>query len=41
MILVPVKNLKQAKQRLVPALDQATRTELAKAMLHDVLEVLS
>jgi 2-phospho-L-lactate/phosphoenolpyruvate guanylyltransferase len=41
MILVPVKNLKQAKQRLAPALDQAARTELAKAMLHDVLEVLS
>jgi 2-phospho-L-lactate guanylyltransferase len=41
MILVPVKNLKQAKQRLAPALDQAARTELAQAMLHDVLEVLS
>ncbi len=41
MILVPVKNLQQAKQRLAPALDQAARTELAKAMLHDVLEVLS
>ena len=41
MILVPVKNLKQAKQRLAPALDQAARTELAQAMLHDVLEILS
>ena len=41
MILVPVKNLKQAKQRLAPALDQAARTELAQAMLHDVLDVLS
>lgn len=41
MILVPVKNLKQAKQRLAPALDQAARTELAQAMLHDVLEVLN
>src|SRR5437588_2830138 len=40
MILVPVKNLKQAKQRLAPALDQAARTEFAQAMLHDVLEVL-
>jgi 2-phospho-L-lactate guanylyltransferase len=40
MILVPVKNLKQAKQRLAPALDQAARTELAQAMLHDVVEVL-
>jgi len=41
MILVPVKNLKQAKQRLAPALDQAARTELAQAMLQDVLDVLS
>lgn len=41
MILVPVKNLKQAKQRLAPALNQAARTELAQAMLQDVLEVLS
>jgi 2-phospho-L-lactate guanylyltransferase len=41
MILVPVKHLKQAKQRLGPALDQTARTELAQAMLHDVLEVLS
>jgi len=41
MILVPVKNLKQAKQRLASVLDQAARTELAQAMLHDVLEVLA
>jgi 2-phospho-L-lactate guanylyltransferase len=41
MILVPVKNLKQAKQRLALALDQPARTSLAQAMLHDVLEVLS
>ncbi len=41
MILVPVKDLKQAKQRLAPALDQAARTELAQAMVQDVLEVLS
>jgi 2-phospho-L-lactate/phosphoenolpyruvate guanylyltransferase len=40
MILVPVKNLKQAKQRLAPVLDQAARTELAQAMLHDVLEAV-
>lgn len=40
MILVPVKNLDQAKQRLAPVLDQASRTMLAQAMLHDVLEVL-
>jgi 2-phospho-L-lactate guanylyltransferase len=41
MILVPVKNLKQAKQRLAPVLDQAARTELAQAMLQDVLGALA
>lgn len=41
MILVPVKNLKQAKQRLAGVLDQASRTELAQAMLEDVAEVLA
>ena len=41
MILVPVKNLKQAKQRLAPVLDQSARTELAQAMLHDVLDLLA
>ncbi|PYX81655.1 MAG: 2-phospho-L-lactate guanylyltransferase [Acidobacteria bacterium] len=40
MILVPVKNLQKAKQRLSPVLDQASRWALAKAMLHDVLETL-
>ncbi len=40
MILVPVKNLSSAKQRLASILDQPTRTELAQAMLTDVLEVL-
>jgi 2-phospho-L-lactate guanylyltransferase len=40
MILVPVKSLNQAKQRLAPILDQAARTLLAQAMLHDVLETL-
>lgn len=40
MILIPVKNLATAKQRLAQLFDQATRTELAQAMLHDVLEVL-
>jgi 2-phospho-L-lactate guanylyltransferase len=40
MILVPVKNLKQAKQRLAPVLDQTSRTMLAQAMLQDVLETL-
>jgi 2-phospho-L-lactate guanylyltransferase len=40
MIVVPVKNLAQAKQRLAAVLDQSARTELAHAMLHDVLEAL-
>jgi 2-phospho-L-lactate guanylyltransferase len=41
MILVPVKNLSGAKQRLASLLDQATRTELAQTMLLDVLENLA
>ena len=41
MILIPVKNLSHAKQRLASLLDQATRTELAEAMLLDVLESLA
>jgi 2-phospho-L-lactate guanylyltransferase len=41
MILVPVKNLLGAKQRLSEVLDQPARTELAQAMIHDVLEVLA
>jgi 2-phospho-L-lactate/phosphoenolpyruvate guanylyltransferase len=41
MILVPVKNLTNAKQRLAPVLEQSIRTELAQAMLHDVLDALS
>jgi 2-phospho-L-lactate guanylyltransferase len=40
MILVPVKSLANAKQRLASVLDQPTRTELAQAMLRDVMEVL-
>jgi len=40
MILVPVKHLSHAKQRLASVLNQAARTELAQAMLFDVLEVL-
>lgn len=40
MILIPVKNLSNAKQRLSPVLDQCTRTELARAMLRDVLEAV-
>jgi 2-phospho-L-lactate/phosphoenolpyruvate guanylyltransferase len=40
MILVPVKDLKTAKQRLSAVLDQAARTQLAQAMLEDVLTVV-
>jgi 2-phospho-L-lactate guanylyltransferase len=41
MILVPVKNLKNAKQRLAAILDQPARTALAQAMIHDVLEAVA
>ena len=41
MILIPVKNLSAAKQRLASVLDQPARTELAQAMLHDVVEALA
>jgi 2-phospho-L-lactate/phosphoenolpyruvate guanylyltransferase len=41
VILVPVKNLFGAKQRLAALLDQPSRTELAQAMLHDVLSALA
>jgi 2-phospho-L-lactate guanylyltransferase len=41
MILVPVKNLSNAKQRLSDVLDQQTRTELAHAMLADVLDAVA
>jgi 2-phospho-L-lactate guanylyltransferase len=41
MILVPVKNLKNAKQRLAAVLDQPARTALAQAMVHDVLEAVA
>lgn len=40
MILIPVKNLSAAKQRLATLLDQPSRTELAQAMLHDVVAAL-
>jgi 2-phospho-L-lactate/phosphoenolpyruvate guanylyltransferase len=40
VILVPVKNLSGAKQRLAAILDQLSRTKLAQAMLHDVLTTL-
>ena len=41
MILVPVKNLSAAKQRLAAILGQPARTKLAKAMLLDVLESIA
>ena len=41
MILVPIKNLCNAKQRLSSLLDSATRTELAHAMLSDVLGAIA
>ena len=41
MILIPVKNLSQAKQRLAGVLDQRSRTELAQAMLHDVAAAIA
>jgi 2-phospho-L-lactate guanylyltransferase len=41
VILVPVKNLAAAKQRLAAVLDQPARTELAQAMLHDVAATLA
>ena len=41
MILIPVKNLSAAKQRLAAVLDQPARTELAQAMLHDVVAAVS
>jgi 2-phospho-L-lactate/phosphoenolpyruvate guanylyltransferase len=40
VILVPVKNTSSAKQRLGSVLDQPSRSELARAMLHDVLTAL-
>jgi len=40
VILIPVKNLSSAKQRLASVLDQAARTALARAMLYDVLTTL-
>jgi 2-phospho-L-lactate guanylyltransferase len=40
VILIPVKNLSSAKQRLASVLDQPSRTALAQAMLYDVLSTL-
>jgi 2-phospho-L-lactate guanylyltransferase len=36
-LLIPVKDLTSAKQRLAEALDQAQRSQLAEAMLRDVM----
>jgi 2-phospho-L-lactate guanylyltransferase len=41
VILIPVKNLSAAKQRLAAVLGQSARTELAQAMLQDVMAVLA
>lgn len=41
MILVPVKNLAEAKQRLSPILSPEERLDLAQAMCEDVLEALA
>jgi 2-phospho-L-lactate guanylyltransferase len=41
MILLPVKNLAKAKQRLAAVLDQPSRTELAQAMLTDVVAAIA
>jgi 2-phospho-L-lactate guanylyltransferase len=41
VILIPVKNLSAAKQRLSAVLDQPARTELAQTMLHDVVTALA
>ena len=41
MILVPFKNLREAKQRLAGVLDAKQRAALAAAMLEDVLNMLA
>jgi 2-phospho-L-lactate guanylyltransferase len=41
MILLPVKDLSRAKQRLAALFDQTIRTELAQAMLLDVLSAIA
>ena len=41
MILIPVKDLSSAKQRLAAVLDQSRRTQLAQAMLQDVLDAVA
>jgi 2-phospho-L-lactate guanylyltransferase len=41
VILIPVKNLSAAKQRVAAVLDQPARTELAQTMLQDVVTTLA
>ncbi len=41
MILIPVKNLQNAKQRLAAILDQSSRTALAHAMIQDVCDAVA
>ena len=41
MIVIPVKNLASAKQRLAPALEPEERAALATAMLKDVFEAVA
>jgi 2-phospho-L-lactate guanylyltransferase len=41
MILVPVKDLRNAKQRLSPSLTPEERTALARAMVEDVFDALA
>ena len=41
MIIVPIKNLEGAKQRLSPVLEAEERRALAAAMMEDVLETLA
>lgn len=41
MILVPIKNLENAKERLSPVLNRAERRALAEAMLQDVLAAVA
>lgn len=41
MILIPVKSLENAKQRLAPLLDAAQRRAFAAAMLEDVLSAVA
>lgn len=41
VVAVPVKDLVNAKQRLIPFLSPAERCDLARAMLEDILEALA